>query len=103
MISEKEYIDRNELIDDFQNDLINLHFDGLKGTPRPKEIKIVNVIERIEGFPVADVAPVKHGHWRARMSTTTSVKCTCCNHYYEYETPYCPNCGAKMNGGNENA
>lgn len=49
----------------------------------------------------ADVAPVKHGHWRARMSTTTSVKCTCCNNCYEYKTPYCPNCGAKIDGETE--
>lgn len=78
-MAEEEYINRNELIDDFQNDLVNLYLDGLKGTPRPREIKITNVIERIEDFPTADVAPVKHGHWD-NISESCSV---CGSHWAE--------------------
>nr|DAJ47662.1 MAG TPA: zinc-ribbon domain protein [Caudoviricetes sp.] len=106
-MAEKEYIDRNELIDDFQNDLINLHFNGLKGTPRPKEIKIVNVIERIEDFPAADVAPVKHGRWIRPHWKNNNYCCDCSecggeamHRDYRWDKngvyPICPNCGAKM-------
>lgn len=82
-MAEKEYIDRNELIDDFQNDLINLHLDGLKGTPRPKEIKIVKVIERIEDFPATNVAPVTHGNWIDKPYPN----------YPAHDIRYCSECG----------
>ena len=111
-MTEEEYININELIDDFQNDLVNLYLDGLKGTPRPREIKITNVIERIEDFPTADVAPVRHGRWYSRGGR---FRCSVCDnkaflkdiggtggwsHEYEQQkSPYCPNCGAKMDGG----
>lgn len=122
-MAEKEYIDRNELIDDFQNDLINLHFDGLKGTPRPKEIKIVNVIERIEDFPAADITPVKSGFWEpisesemtgfnpefAGCDPIAGYKCSNCGNEAIFScndefvlSDYCPDCGAKMDGGDNN-
>lgn len=59
----------------------------------------------IENFPAADVTPVVHGRW-------LDGKCTVCGWEepdigtwdgYDaeawIETPYCPNCGAKMDGG----
>lgn len=51
----------------------------------------------IAAFPAADVAPVVHGHrvddggFYARCSQCDGVLPLCAN--------YCPNCGAKMNGG----
>lgn len=82
------YIDATNLREEI-NSAINCQTNG--------EYNIYSdIIDMIDDQPTADVALVKHGHWRARMSTTTSVKCTCCNHYYEYETPFCPNCGADM-------
>lgn len=101
-MAEKEYIDKNELIDDFQNDLINLYFNGLKGTPRPKEIKIVNVIERIEDFPIADVQPVKHGHWIITDDVEHFIAvCSECGRTEDSrdikDMLYC-HCGARMDG-----
>lgn len=116
-MAEKEYINRNELIDDFQNDLINLHFDGLKGTPRPKEIKITNVIERIEDFPTADVIPAKHGEWGEQTYSRfygmdkngepiyrdgVLYYCSECSRRSIIKTNFCPDCGAKMDGGDKN-
>lgn len=106
-MAEKEYIDRNELIDDFQNDLINLHLDGLKGTPRPKEIKIVKVIERIEDFPATNVAPVIHGNWVYDKHFRFAECSECEAEFYICDLEeisgdgfinFCPNCGAKMDG-----
>lgn len=45
-----------------------------------------------------DVQSVKHGKWKKRMSTSDSVKCSVCGNSHEYETTYCPNCGARMDG-----
>lgn len=44
----------------------------------------------------------KHGHWED-IDLDTSV-CSVCKKPQEYETKYCPECGAKMenNGDNDN-
>lgn len=54
----------------------------------------------VKAQPAADVAPVVHGHkvddggFYARCSQCDGVLPLCAN--------YCPNCGAKMNGGADN-
>ena len=57
-MTEKKYIDRDALINDFESDLIIRMFDNLKGTPRPKTIDIADVIKKIEEFPTEDVVEV---------------------------------------------
>lgn len=57
-MTEKKYIDRDALINDFESDLIIRMFDNLKGSPRPKTIDIADVIKRIEDFPTEDVVEV---------------------------------------------
>lgn len=59
----------------------------------------------------ADVAPVQHGWW-IRLDAckgTENFKCSFCRSesyvptcMYEPMSAYCPNCGAKMDGGKEN-
>ena len=57
--------------------------------------------QMLEQLPAADVAPVVHGHkvddggFYARCSQCDGVLPLCAN--------YCPNCGAKMDGGADNA
>ena len=63
--------------------------------------------ERIKALPVADVAPVVHGRWgTGRFNLETGnyeEQCTRCRNFSkEYGKPYCPNCGAKMDGGADN-
>ena len=36
---------------------------------------------------------VKHGKWNR---TTSDYECSCCQYPMDYITPFCPNCGAKM-------
>ena len=63
----------------------------------------------IEDAPAADVAPVVHGRWEMRptgMATDTGPEykayCTICNEpNKQYRPPFCPHCGAKMDGGEE--
>lgn len=60
--------------------------------------------------PAADVEPVRHGRWEMRptgMATDTGPEykayCTVCNEpNKQYQPPYCPHCGAKMDGGGDN-
>ena len=63
----------------------------------------------LAGVPTADVAEVKHGEWidkfnRNRMATQSF--CSACGKHSgiggiesNRHKPYCPNCGAKMDGG----
>ena len=58
----------------------------------------------VEDVPVADVAPVVHARWgTGRFNLETGnyeEQCTRCRNFSkEYDKPYCPNCGAKMDGG----
>ena len=52
-------------------------------------------------LPSADVAPVRHGRWKpGDMPTYGGFKCSLCKkNTIVYKPPYCPNCGAKMDGG----
>ena len=62
----------------------------------------------INQFPAADVAEVAHARWERINS---NWRCTRCNRGYRitFGAPmassfaYCPNCGAMMDGGCENA
>ena len=69
-----------------------------------------DAIDIIDDFPAADVAPVVHGRWiHSRYEDCSEqfelVKCSQCNHeayamaFYVRGGNYCPNCGAKMDGG----
>ena len=57
--------------------------------------------------PAADVAPVVHGRWVSVPHKLARV-CSVCNRDEPYKFAdinanvydYCPNCGAKMDGGN---
>ena len=71
-----------------------------------KGIKIINQ------FPAADVATVRHGRWIKESDGGT--RCSVCNKRVRDVTgggdepvdlsdmPYCPKCGAKMDGGEDN-
>ena len=61
----------------------------------------------VQGIPAADVVPVVHGRWEMRptgMVTDTGPEykayCTVCNEpNKQYQPPFCPHCGVKMDGG----
>lgn len=67
----------------------------------------------IKEAPAADVAEVVHGRWillgknEHDYETSVEEKCSLCGRYvYRYDTEpqdnYCPNCGAKMDGKDDN-
>ena len=64
----------------------------------------------LDEIPAADVAPLVYGRWIERRSPHAmegiSAKCSACSKNVQYlgnPLNYCPNCGAKMDGGAENA
>ena len=92
-----EYINREVLRDELLNisiDTSNLYGCGvLEGLDR--------ATKRLNEQPAADVAPVRHGRWECNKP------CPVCGRdrfegldadiWADWEPPYCPNCGAKMN------
>ena len=59
-------------------------------------------VKILNQFPVADVAPVRHGRWGTHSDRPDSLICSVCNYGFDMwkHDPhnYCPNCGAKMDG-----
>lgn len=95
-----EYIDRKSLIDEFDR-------FGLGEHSFFERVFSDGVRTIIAGIPAADVAPVAHGRWgTGRFNLETGnyeEQCTRCRNFSkEYGKPYCSNCGARMEGGNEN-
>jgi ribosomal protein S27AE len=68
-----------------------------------RDLDEVVSVDDIDNAPTIDVAPVKHGHW----IQVDKNKCECSNCgiivliavYPHGDKNYCPNCGARMDGG----
>lgn len=66
-------------------------------------------IRTINSVSSADVAPVRHGTWEISMKDYNLYDCSNCHKVTMFETwggevkpyGYCPNCGAKMDGGDD--
>lgn len=66
--------------------------------------------EEFDDFPAADVAPVVHGRWEyipQTLNTLSQLRCPFCGWWsldpsIDGVYNYCPNCGAKMDGGDDN-
>ena len=64
-------------------------------------IDAYSAIDDLIEIPAADVAPVRHGRWLHRKNGI--AYCSECEiEAVEDGTEYCPNCGAKMDGGDGN-
>lgn len=79
-------------------------------------VAAAKLLRSVEDIPAADVAPVVHGRWTAQEETCLPqfftlhdrivgyICSNCGNEAIEYVddyflSDYCPNCGAKMDGG----
>lgn len=94
-----EYIEREalrEILDGWRDahaDVDDVHGCGL----------LEDVICEVDAQTAADVAPVVHGRWVTHYRSGTTVAegyvSTCCDMWNNRKSDYCPNCGAKMDGG----
>ena len=69
----------------------------------PKADAICENMQELVDIHTIEAEPVKHGRWIKRPDERI---CPFCNDRHSYfggkEKNYCPNCGAKMDGGAEN-
>lgn len=96
----KEYIERDELHETILSAYITAELCGF-------ELSKDVVLLAIEQQPAADVSPVRYGRWNEVEHGKSGVLCECsaCKEwmlfYYGFNANYCPNCGAKMDGGRD--
>lgn len=118
-MAEKEYIECEPIIQFIEHGLNEKKFG----------YDAIEILGEINYAPAADVAPVKHGYWiykkRTKLVSTGIAKvaedgaaviikkhitvnipyCSICGERGDNAldaTPSCPNCGARMDGGDEN-
>ena len=102
-----EYIERDKVLEEINDRISNIAFTS----PYQREIEAIVVgMERardsVEDAPAADVAPVVHGRWEVEIDfdefwgDLDYYKCSVCGNreLRDAQTPYCPNCGARMRG-----
>lgn len=64
----------------------------------------IKIITEVHYMPAADVAPVQHGKWLYDDYYDIGDVCSECDWDSKMTHPsyrYCPNCGAKMDGGED--
>lgn len=98
-----EYIEREALV---RQIICNMaEFIGAPDDAQKHDEQCNYAISMIENTPAADVAPVVHGRWITYAGKDTCSRC----HAPALEADahlrfyYCPNCGAKMDGGADDA
>ena len=82
------------------NDYINR--ENAIGAILDKYVDYAGLVDSIESVPSADVVEVKHGKWKDTNLKNGDLgwRCSICGYgvFQWNATPYCPNCGAKMDG-----
>ena len=98
-----EYVEREAAVKAFNN------FDaGRADSPPCTLLTPEEFAEYLYELPTADVAPVRHGRWVEKEKYTFGIMydCSLCeNRILDNGHPwnYCPNCGAKMDRGDNDA
>lgn len=102
-----DLISRKALLDDLCEDRGEGTFEFTESQAEAADKIVRYVTGRIEAQPSAPAAPVVHGKWipdtafgNDIMSNGMAVLCSECGQgLFRGKTNYCPNCGAKMDGG----
>ena len=110
-----KYIDREGLVEWLKRIPLKDLSDG-RGLCRViMEDDFKKAIKKMPKGIIADVVPVRHGRWLRSdddWDSLTSIRCSICGEEWCFEMiddvtllnyKYCPNCGAKMDRGTENA
>ena len=92
-------------IDAVRNMLLRLKYCH---SPEYIDVGICMALHKLEGFPQMDVATVTYGKWDTPVehglpyaANHLGVVCSYCCKWSDNDYNYCPNCGAKMDGGAE--
>ena len=113
MANEKRLIDANELLDFVKG--LKFHGGTKTRTQAGQEVLDIHIPHIVANIPTVDAVEVVHGRWLSNGMCNhkpsrfrnpdkwTIYKCSECGYSNgrKFNANYCPNCGAKMDGGNE--
>lgn len=96
-----DYISREPMIREMQQLYEGVPYNFPNSTYTEWEIlrgKYAAFIDYLKQQPAADVQPVRHGKWLSRCEGDIYAfsECSECGNTESCETPYCAQCGAKM-------
>jgi hypothetical protein len=97
----KEYIERGAALGEF--DKVCDICMALVKNPMCGDCSIADTVRKVKHIPAADVVEVRYGRWIE--DACGAIWCSNCSHTEEsceqkmFHYRYCPNCGAKMDGG----
>lgn len=91
-----EYIEREDLLELYRMDDPILNENG--------HVPLSVIRQNIMDIPAADVAPVRHGRWEngnpiCPVCGGDKFKDLDADIWCDWQPAFCPNCGAKMDGG----
>jgi predicted RNA-binding Zn-ribbon protein involved in translation (DUF1610 family) len=87
-----EYIRKADTVDEINANADDLEQNG--SIPYAQGARAMAIV--VEQMPPADVALVRHARWRHYEGM---YACEDCGAQLDDESPFCPMCGAKMDGG----
>lgn len=74
------------------------HYDNENGN-EDFVLGIESVLEYADNLPTVEAEPVKNGRWIEHDKKTWCTLCGKSNK--DYKPPFCPHCGARMDGGDK--
>ena len=99
------FIDRQAAIDALEREKTysTAYKDGYTQTDYFKQYNmgLTDGIKALHKLPSADVQSVRHGHWVKKWHTIFKEDlpcCSVCKNFMAFRWDYCPNCGATMDG-----
>ena len=107
-MAEKEYIEREKTIRNLEKLCVD---EKMIGNDNSTYIDFADAIEVVAEQPTADVQEVRHGKWELiDECANEGVYCSNCHKKVyrakyanqKVKSNYCPNCGAKMDRGEQN-
>ena len=103
-----KYIDRDDLVEWLKRIPLKDLSDGLGLCRVIFEDDFKRAIKKIPKGIIVDVSPVRHGRWVEKEKYTFGIMydCSLCENRIldnGHTWNYCPNCGAKMDGGDNDA
>lgn len=104
-----DLIDRDLLIENLMAACFDMSAHPVLQIPGVEAHTLMN---ELQAAPVVDAKPVRYGRWMTfgkmrtfrgkQVKLVDGLQCSLCKHRIkfdgenEFHTPYCPNCGAKM-------